>query len=542
MMRKTVANISVLAVSVLLSLAVVEAAARVVWGEDVLTTRNWITSRSHLLNVFSVNVYDPVVGWRLKDDLRSGGFNTGEHGLRFTRSEPNPQTAKVLAVGDSFTAGSEVVDQQSWPAHLEKMLGTQVLNGGVGAYGTDQIVLRGEQLLEHTDPEILIVGFLENDISRSEYEVYGGGPKAYFTIENGDLVANNIPVPRNLSADASEHYMVRSFGYSLVATRLIERMNPELFLSFQGPVYRRVPTDPVRVTCLLLERLAEKAKARDIRLIHLMQFGGGLISTTDEPPVGSRAVMQCAHNAGYQVVDEFAALRAVYDKDPEDLKNYYVMADNGRVYGHMSSQGNQLVAGLVKLAIDNPGMSISDENFENEISMLRDAVESDGVNFLDLEVFQSGLINVDMEITDAQGDFGTVYKLTAKGEDTEHYLNTGVFPSSVGAHVASVYVNPGRERLIRFQLLDSKTVGLIADFDLDAQTVQLNRRTVGHADAWIEELPNNWYRIGVSADLENDKVYSILQFTKTGTTSFSADEESFEFSGFRLERGDKPAK
>lgn len=545
-MKKLFVNSVVVAVSVLFSLIAVEAAMRVISDVELFSTRNLITSKSHLLNVHTVNDYDPVLGWRLKEDVVSGGFNTGVLGLRHTRTAPDLENAKILAVGDSFTAGSEVVDGFSWPAHLEDMLGQQVLNAGVGAYGTGQIVLRAEQMLEHTDPEIVIVGFLENDIYRAEYEIYGGGPKPFFTVEDGKLVEHNIPVPRNIRHGSEKSRIARWLGYSATATRIIESFAPEMYLSFDGPIYRRIGNDPVEVSCLLLKRFAEKARARDIRLIHLMQYGGGLISTMDEPNVEARAVMQCAHSAGYQVVDEFSALRKVYEENPEELKDYYVMADEGRVYGHMSSQGNQLVAGLVRLAIENPGVSVTDERFDEEISLLRETVESDGINMIDFEVVKPWLANVKMFDEDEDATSGEVYRLMADaqqtgGEAAEHYLNTGILSSIAGPHVASVYVNPLEERYIRFQLLDSNVTGLIADFDLQEETVFMNRRTTGRTDAWLEKQDNGWYRLAISTDLETDRIYAILQFMKSGTTAFEANDDSFKFSGFRLERGDVPA-
>jgi hypothetical protein len=44
-------------------------------------------------------------------------------------------------VGDSFTAGADVAEHESYVAQLEAMLNYPVINGGVGGYGTDQMIL-----------------------------------------------------------------------------------------------------------------------------------------------------------------------------------------------------------------------------------------------------------------------------------------------------------------------------------------------------------------------------------------------------------------
>ena len=545
-MRQTFLHTSIILVSTFFALIVVEIATRVVSGAEVLTLRNWIASRSHLLNVHTVNDYSSVTGWRLKEGIRSTGFNTGPYGLRFTETEPNPDSAKILAVGDSFTAGSEVTDEFSWPAHLENLLGTQVLNGGVGAFGTDQIVLQAEELLEKTDPDILVVGFLENDIYRSQYSVFGGGPKPYFTVRDGALVGNNLPVPLNVGLLPDSKGWARVIGHSLFATRLLEATAPALFLSLHGPVYEKISNDPVKVSCLLLQRLAKKAQERDIRLIHLMQYGGGLVTQREQPNTEARVVTQCASASGYQVVDEFSALRKVFEEDPESLKLYYNMSEDGTVFGHMSSLGNRFVAGLVQLAIENPQTDIGTGAFEDEVSLLRETVEGDSINLYGIsEILEkpgrASLANASLQLAEKNGTFGKVYSIEATQGQGEHYLSTGHLPTTPGPHVASVYVRPLKETGVRLQILDSSTKGAIADFDFVKDNLQLLRLSDGRSDAWMQSIGDGWYRIFVSSDLSTHKVYSILQFKNSAGTSFLPDGEVFEFSGMRVEKGDVPS-
>jgi hypothetical protein len=43
---------------------------------------------------------------------------------------------EILAVGDSFTFGDQVANDETWPACLERKLKKGVANGGVSGYGT----------------------------------------------------------------------------------------------------------------------------------------------------------------------------------------------------------------------------------------------------------------------------------------------------------------------------------------------------------------------------------------------------------------------
>ena len=45
---------------------------------------------------------------------------------------------KILVTGDSFTFGSQVSNNQTWPSYLEKIVKVKVLNGGQPAYSSAQ--------------------------------------------------------------------------------------------------------------------------------------------------------------------------------------------------------------------------------------------------------------------------------------------------------------------------------------------------------------------------------------------------------------------
>ena len=88
-----------------------------------------------------------------------------EDGIRSNGEAAHAGTGDIiLAVGDSFTFGDEVSDDETWPAKLEKISGKRVINGGVFGYGVDQIYLRMRTLARRYKPDIII--FSLDDIQK----------------------------------------------------------------------------------------------------------------------------------------------------------------------------------------------------------------------------------------------------------------------------------------------------------------------------------------------------------------------------------------
>ena len=112
---------------------------------------------------------------------------------------------RIALIGDSFTFGLEVRYEQTWGALLEQALGSdyQVLNFGVDGYGVDQAYLRYRRDVRPWQPDIVILGMIDDDFRRSMC-VYGflcfprseiPFPKPRFLMANGELSLANVPLP-----------------------------------------------------------------------------------------------------------------------------------------------------------------------------------------------------------------------------------------------------------------------------------------------------------------------------------------------------------
>jgi hypothetical protein len=328
--------------------------------------------------------YDSLLGWRLKSHIKSPGFNTLDYGFRSNGdADAKIRTGGMLAVGSSFTAGSEVVDDQSWPAQLKQVSGWNVNNGGQGGYQADQIVLLAEQLLPLIRPQVVVVDLIPGAIIGTGY-ASSGWPKPYFTIENGDLVIHNSPVPQSEAASSDRRGIKWYLGHFAVLDQLMATLFANFWFTADGSSFVTVETDEVGVTCRLLARLKQKADAANVRLLVYLQYGGLevvdsnrmaaalgsgmyhramrwiktklsplLLNTPPGAPNWYEAAQEtgtCARGLGIKTADELPVLRAVYDRNPADLRKYYQIEPDGAM-GHKSSFGNMEVAKLVAAAI-----------------------------------------------------------------------------------------------------------------------------------------------------------------------------------------------
>lgn len=117
-------------------------------------------------------VLDSVVGWRYRPGFVSETDRINQRGLRsareFTPVAPSG-VRRVAAFGDSFVFGSEVANDETWIAELERDTEDfEVLNYGVGGYGTDQALLLYLRDGSEYSPEVVLIGFAPINLRRAE--------------------------------------------------------------------------------------------------------------------------------------------------------------------------------------------------------------------------------------------------------------------------------------------------------------------------------------------------------------------------------------
>ena len=144
-------------------------------GHEFRTSRAILEEQSEsigrLWSPGSREVVDSLLGWRYaaNPSPEQGINEQGVRSLRVYDSVPPEGVIRVAAFGDSFVFGNEVAAAETWTRRLEiRFPGLEVLNYGVGGYGTDQAFLRYLREGDDLAPEHLLIGFAPVDFLRIE--------------------------------------------------------------------------------------------------------------------------------------------------------------------------------------------------------------------------------------------------------------------------------------------------------------------------------------------------------------------------------------
>lgn len=154
-------------------------------------------------------VRDPALGWTVArgGHMPGGRYEANAQGARAPASRsyapaPPPGVFRILTVGDSFTHGDQVAFADTWQQELERLRGDlEVVNFGVGGYGTDQAVLRWERDGSALRADLVVLGIWPENIARNlsvvRYFLQPAGgflAKPRFVLEDGTLALVNSPV------------------------------------------------------------------------------------------------------------------------------------------------------------------------------------------------------------------------------------------------------------------------------------------------------------------------------------------------------------
>ncbi len=291
-------------------------------------------------------VYDSQLGWEpmpgVSGTLMEKPFSVSQEGMRQQNLGAPPATGPlILALGDSFTEGFAVGNDETWPAHLERITGRHVLNAGVRGYGLDQMVLRAERLVPRLKPQTVVLAFIADDISRTALSVRDSRGKPYFVPDEAGLALRNVPVKTALGSPwltAARDVL----GYSHLLDVVMKRLGAtELWY---GDVVSTGVDENV-VSCRLMERFAAVVRSQDVKalVVALPQYLGW----SDPDGVAAEhqavtAVLGCAAKAGLPTLDGFGP----FEKEGvgRDTDAYYVDY-------HLTDRGNALAARSIAAAL-----------------------------------------------------------------------------------------------------------------------------------------------------------------------------------------------
>ncbi|MFN2251321.1 MAG: SGNH/GDSL hydrolase family protein [Anaerolineae bacterium] len=154
---------------------------------------------------------DLVHDERLGHRVVSGSAYHDDWGFR---NRAVPETASIVAIGDSMTYGWNARARDSWPAQLARMTGTDVYNLAMGDYGPGQYLALLEDYAVRLAPERVLIGlYLGNDLVDSYKYVYVLGADEERRRDDPRLVAEAAEhqSPTDKLADADTLTRVRGW-------------------------------------------------------------------------------------------------------------------------------------------------------------------------------------------------------------------------------------------------------------------------------------------------------------------------------------------
>ncbi|MBF0312108.1 MAG: hypothetical protein HQK52_01760 [Oligoflexia bacterium] len=265
--------------------------------------------------------------WNIDVTILEGGFRSNFPGRNY---EIRSDRDQIVAVGDSFTFGGEVSDDQTWPAFLEKIIGMDVVNAGVSVYGIDQIYLRSKKILKEfkRPPKLMIVSFINDNIRRSELRVIYGKNKPFFEKDKSseEFTLRDEHV---FPMEGKQSRLQSILGFSYLFFRVLPRIQPKLFKSEEDIVVHNYGD---KVACFLFKDLKKIAQEKNVKLLLLVQGNPAVDEEGDKMSV----IIRCAVDNNIKILNLLPKLREIYKDNPALYKRMFV--------SHMLPIGNRFVA------------------------------------------------------------------------------------------------------------------------------------------------------------------------------------------------------
>lgn len=186
---------------------------------------------------YAFDRFDPTKGWIAQPDFRDDTtfpgklVTTNSLGLR-SRHEldapPPDESLSIVVLGDSFTFGDEVGDDEVYVSGLEQRLpGARVVNFGVHGYGHDQMLILLRELGASARPDLVLLGFVYADIYRNLLS-FRDFAKPRFELEDGELVLRGLPLPSPEQVQSASPFRSRVPDVLEVARGLYQARSGEL--------------------------------------------------------------------------------------------------------------------------------------------------------------------------------------------------------------------------------------------------------------------------------------------------------------------------
>ncbi|WP_017732662.1 carbamoyltransferase N-terminal domain-containing protein [Nafulsella turpanensis] len=144
---------------------------------------------------------------------------------------------RIAFLGDSFAAGDGVANEKRFSNLVAEAFGARPYNFGLSGSGVDQQYLVYKNIASQYEHDVLVVSPHIMDIGRnlldSRLSIDGSTgkevlvPKPYFTLEEGNLVPHNLPVPRERTVVEEQTSQEKIFSPGPVARKVFHQFVPK---------------------------------------------------------------------------------------------------------------------------------------------------------------------------------------------------------------------------------------------------------------------------------------------------------------------------
>lgn len=275
----------------------------------------------------------PLLGWSQERVSAENPFGLEEPTRSRLRDDGR---RKVLFYGDSFVKGGSAPEFQI-PRYLDdRTPDADVLDLGVGGYGTDQayLMFRETHALAGANPAV-VMGVLTEDLDRAVLTVRTS-QKPYFDASRGRLRLRGLPIARDQKAyyDARPP---RPFSYLF------------RYLSHWASDNPQARERTRRVNRLLFDAVAGACREKGLPLLYVLFYGDFELKETFWRETFLKEELA---RRGIEFVDTKAAILAHAAREGLPISAYYVPGD-----GHHNDLGNRVIGDAVLAALEARGLA-----------------------------------------------------------------------------------------------------------------------------------------------------------------------------------------
>ncbi len=308
---------------------------------------------------------DPVVGWyhnssvtnleefeghRYRLSYNAHGYRPPDH----TYEKPDG-VLRVVVLGDSYTDGSEVGDQETFTWHLQQRLaGVEVINLGVYGYSTTQELITLDHVGFKYAPDLVLLVTTTNDYRDNHINISSFGPRPRFMVD-GDSAwlegtdqssareiyrATNLPVHGMtfLHRHSNLYYFLNHYIYHRLIARKITALREAQWRS-------RDPEERLDAYRRLVVRMKQRSSRFGADFSVVFAYQKREVQTRDDS----------AYRMNREVARALAAEGIAATDLYEELRQAEFGRDGSLYYGediHWNAAGHKVVADLLEPRIE----------------------------------------------------------------------------------------------------------------------------------------------------------------------------------------------